>query len=183
MTTRRHTIRFAAVGLAMSGLMALAACGSDDSGDDDDSTTTEATVEAGSDDTATDDTATETTDEDGSDTTFDTSDIEALSAEECQELYQKFLDLGFDPTSDEEPENADEAFEAIEDAVPDEVQDDVRVLREGFEQLEEINAEFENDVTNPEYIEALQEIYTPEYEEAAARIGAFFENCEEAVAD
>jgi hypothetical protein len=179
MTTRRHPIRFAAVGLAMSGLMALAACGGDDSGDDNDSATTEATAEAGSDDTATDDTAAD----DSTETTFDTSDVEALSAEECQELYEKFVDLGFDPTSSEEPENADEAFEAIEDAVPDEVQADVRVLREGFEQLEELNAQYESDLANPEYLEALQDIYTPEYEEAAARLSAFFENCEEAVAD
>lgn len=194
MTTRRHTIRLAAVGLAMSGLMALAACGSDDSGDDNDSATTEATVEAGSDDTETDDTATDDTatddtatddteSDDTTETTFDTSDVEALSAEECQELYEKFLDLGFDPTSEDEPDDPDAAFDAIEDAVPDELKEDIDVLRDALNEVEELNAQYENDVTNPEYIEELQAIYSSEFNEASARLGTFFENCEEAVND
>jgi hypothetical protein len=184
MTTRRHTIRFAAVGLAMSGLMALAACGGDDSSDDKDSTTTEATVEAGSDDTATDDTATdETVADDTTDTTFDTSDVEALSDEECRDLYEKFVGLGFDPTSDDEPEDPSAAFEAIEDAVPDDLKEDVKVLREGFETVTEASKKYKDDLTNPEYLQALEAVSTPEFVQASARLEAFFANCEEAVAD
>jgi hypothetical protein len=188
MTTRRHPIRFAAVGLAMSGLMALAACGGDDSGDDNDSTTTEVTAEAGDDtateDTAADDTATDdTASDDSTDTTFDTSDVEALSAEECQELYEKFLGLGFDPTSSDEPDDPGAAFDAIEDAVPDDLKADIRVLREGYENLIEASEQYQDDVTNPEYLEAVQAVSTPEFNEASARLAAFFENCEEAVTD
>jgi hypothetical protein len=184
MTTRRHPIRFAAVGLAMSGLMALAACGGDDSGDDNDSTTTEVTAEAGDDtateDTAADDTATDdTASDDSTDTTFDTSDVEALSAEECQ----KFLGLGFDPTSSDEPDDPGAAFDAIEDAVPDDLKADIRVLREGYENLIEASEQYQDDVTNPEYLEAVQAVSTPEFNEASARLAAFFENCEEAVTD
>jgi hypothetical protein len=199
MTTRRHKIRFAAVGLAMSGIMALAACGGDDSGDDTDSTTTEATVEAGSDDTATDETTTDettaddpatedttsedTTSDDSTETTFDTSDVDALSAEECRELYEKFVGLGFDPTSSEDPEDPNAAFEAIEDAVPDDLKEDVQVLREGFETITEASEKYEGDFTNPEYLEALESLNSPEFAEASARLEAFFSNCEDAVAD
>jgi hypothetical protein len=183
MTTRRHTIRFAAIGLAMSGLMALAACGGDDSGDDNDSTTTEATTEstadAGSDDTATDDTATDDTTE----TTIDTSDVEALSADECRDLYEKFVGLGFDPTSQDEPEDPSAAFDAMEDAVPEDLKGDIRVLREGYETVIEASEKYKDDLTNPEYLEALESVTSAEFTEASARLTTFFENCEEAVAD
>jgi hypothetical protein len=184
MTTRRHSIRFAAVGLAMSGIMALAACGGDDSSDDKGSATTEATADAGTDDTATTDTASdETVADDSTDTTIDTSDVEALSADECRALYDRFVGLGFDPTSDEEPEDPSAAFDAIEDAVPDDLKDDVKVLREGFETLTEASEKYKDDLTNPEYLQALESLNTPEFTEASARLEAFFANCEDAVAD
>lgn len=184
MTTRRHTIRFAAVGLAMSGLMALAACGGDDSSDDKDSTTTEATVESNTEGTATEDTATEdTASDDSTDTTIDTSDVDALSAEECRDLYQKFVSLGFDPNSSEDPEDLNAAFDAIEDAVPSDLKEDVKVLREGFETLTEASEKYKDDPTNPEYLKALESLNTPEFTAASARLEAYFANCEEAVGD
>lgn len=195
MTTRRHTIRFAAVGLAMSGLMALAACGGDDSGDDTDTTAAvettvaddTATTTATADTTATDDTAsddtTPATDDTATETTIDTSDVDALSAEECRALYEKFTSLGFDPTSDAEPEDLDAVFDEVADAVPDDLAGDIEVLRDAFRTLTEAEAEFGDDVTNPGYLEALQALDTPEFAQASARVEAYFANCEAAVAD
>lgn len=194
MTTRRHSIRFAAVGLAMSGLMALAACGGDDDDNGNDRATTtveapsQATDPAAGDDTDTtvgtdDTTATDdTVGDDTTETTIDVSDVDALSADECRALADEFRDLGFDATTDSF-DDLDDAFAALEDAVPGDLKNDVRTMREGFQTLQEANEKYQDDPTNPEYLEALEAIGSPEYEQATARLSEYFSNCDDAVTD
>lgn len=197
MTTRRHSVRFAALGLAVSGLLTIAACGGDDS--DDTPTTTDAAVttvaaddSAAPDDSAdaadpadtdasTDETAAdmgeEAGDEGATDATFDTSDVDALSAEECQALYQDFAGLGLDP-SGQSPEDVDDAFDALSNALPGDLQGDLELMRDAFAAFQDVAANAQNDPTNPEYLEALEALDTPEFAEASARLDAYFSNCE-----
>src|SRR3954451_4390443 len=104
--TMTRRLQGAALGLAFSGILALTACGGDDSSSDTTKAATATTAESGSSDTkATDDTATDDTIGDTTETTFDTSDVDALSPDECRDLYSKLTGLGFDPNSTDTPED------------------------------------------------------------------------------
>ncbi len=183
--TRTRRLQSAAFGLAFSGILALAACGGDDSSSDttkvDATATTVNADPAGttSADESTDDTSADDTVGDSTDTTFDTSDIEPLSEDECRDLYDKFNSLGFDLNSADAPEDIDAAFDAIRDAVPDDLKDDVDTLADAYSKLQDIDTS-SPDVTDPKYLEALEALSAVEVQEASARLSAYFENCDAA---
>lgn len=163
--TRR--LQAAAFGLAFSGILALAACGGDDSSS---STTKATTTEA--------DSSKATTADDTTDTSIDTSDVDALSADECRDLYAKLQKLGFDPNSDDaSPDDIQAALEEIKSQVPKDLRGDVETLAKAFETLQGLDT---SDLSDPKVLEAFQALDTPEFEQASARLDAYFQNCEDA---
>ena len=191
MTTTR-LLRNAAIGLAFSGLLAVSACGGDDDSSSDTTEATTATTASGgtaTDDTATDDTATDDTATDDTATddsvVANTDDVEALSAEECAALQEKYADL----VGGDEPDfsQIDELYGELEDEVPDNLQDDVKTIREAFQPLLQLLEKYDYDFTkaaaDPEFAELSTSSNTPEVQEATQRLDAFFANCEDAAAD
>jgi hypothetical protein len=171
--TKRFSVRATAVGFAFSGLLALAACGGDDSdsSDTDAPDTTEQTDE--------------TTEPAGSDTTTGGSDTTAAGGDEpagdCAALAQEFTDaLGGAANPSASPEEVADAFDELESNVPDDLKDDVSLVGELLHSYAEVYEKVKDDpakaATDPEVQEALQNFSGPEYLSATQAISAYFED-------
>jgi hypothetical protein len=169
--TTRFTLRAAAIGLAVSGLLAVAACGGDD--DSADTTATEQTADAT---TAPGDSATTVA---GSDATT-SGDIAA----DCRELAEEFANaLGgaANPTAD--PEEIAGAFSRLAENVPADLRDDVELVGDALGTYAEVYAKVADDptkaATDPDVLAALQELATPEYTAATQAVSTYFtETCQ-----
>jgi hypothetical protein len=167
-------------GIAMATLVALtlAACGGDDDASSDDTTTTTTTTE-GSDDGATDDGG-----DDGS-----TDGLAAgLIDEDCQFLLAgAFLNPLVDAQSGAggDLEESSARLEAIADEAPEEIQDAMAALTEGYaefaEMLKDVDLSDAQSLADPDVQEAFQElgsVFDEEYQEAGETVSTYVaENC------
>jgi hypothetical protein len=180
--TKRFSVRATAVAFAVSGLLALAACG----GDDSDSSDTDAPDTTEQTDETTEPAGTDTT-TGGSDTTTGGSDTTAAGGDapagDCAELAQQFTDaLGGAANPSASPDELADAFDDLESNVPDDLKDDVSLVGELLHSYAEVYEKVKDDpakaATDPEVQEALQNFSGPEYLAATGAISAYFsEGC------
>jgi ABC-type glycerol-3-phosphate transport system substrate-binding protein len=166
-------------GLAMATLMVLgaSACGSDDG----DSASDEVTTTAG-------DTTTVGSDGGGDDGATDTAGALGLIDEDCRFLAAgAFLNplASLAPGTDTDIEENSARLDAIADEAPEEIQDAMATIADGYEEL--ANAFKDVDLTDvqsfsdPEVqaaIEDLQSVFDEEYQQAAQTLSTYIsENC------
>ncbi len=145
-------IVFAVLALAFAG----AGCGG---GDDDESAgdTTTITDSIGTDET-TDETTTEdeTTTDDGTDT-----DLGDFASEDCEELVAASSAIGealSGANTPDEVEAASERFQQFADEVPEEIQDDVQVLADVYEEYIAVIADIDLEGGETPTVEQIQEL-------------------------
>lgn len=176
--TKRFTLRATAVGFAVSGLLALAACGGDD--DSSDTTTAPESTEQSADETTVPG-GSETTEPAGSETTTGGD----TPSGDCQALAQQFADaVGGVGNPSADPEELAEAFASLEENVPDDLKDDVSLIGGMLQGYADVYAKVKDDpakaATDPDVLAALQEFSGQEYLTASGAISAYFtETCQE----
>jgi hypothetical protein len=186
--SRPSTIRLAAIGIAFSGLLALTACGGDDKGSSDTkaSDTTEATADttaAATDETASDETiATDETTATDDSVVADTSDIDALSTDECNALRDKYASLLGD-AEDPDYSKLEQLYGDLADEVPGELKGDVETLQTAFQPFFDLLKKYDYDITkaaaDPAFAEIGTSVDSPDVQAATQRLDAYFANCDD----
>jgi hypothetical protein len=166
-------------GLAMATLLVLgaSACGSDDS----DGASDETTTTAG-------DTTTVGSDDGGDDGATDTAAALGLIDEDCQFLAAgAFLNplASLAPGTDTDIEENSARLEAIADEAPEEIQDAMATIADGYEELanafKDVDLRDAQSFTDPEVqsaLDDLQSVFDEDYQQAAQTISTYIsENC------
>ena len=166
------------IGILLVLALAAAACGGDDSDDAETSAGTEAADEAGEEATPDDSDNSGETDNGGS----DESDAGSSSSGGDGSLCAMATDLAEDDPLSEVSifegerffEVMNDAWDRVEDMAPDEIEDDVALIRDFFDEMEAAAAEADYDFSDPALGERLAELDTTGLDEASDRISAFF---------
>lgn len=180
--TKRFSLRAAAAGLAVSGLLALAACGGDDGSSSETTSSAATTGPTGS--ASADDSTTVAS---GAGTTVAgapaTSAGGALGTD-CRALAQEFaaaLGGATNPTAD--PAQIGDAFSQLAASVPADLKDDVELVGGALGRYAEVYAGVGGDpataATHPDVLAVFQELATPEYTAATQALNTYFtETCQ-----
>jgi flagellin-like hook-associated protein FlgL len=181
---------------ALAAMLLLGACGGDDSDDATPATEVESTVD-GSDTTDDTDTTTDDTDTTTDTTDDDTSTTVEFSGDDSGQLCDLMEDLS--ERSDEignlsemtEPEEFESAFNEVDDVLdqaidraPDEIRDDFETISEAYDEFRAVLEDYDFDVSaliadaaaNPQNMERLDVLRSPEVDAASARIDQYSED-------
>ncbi|MGD9998830.1 MAG: hypothetical protein AB7L17_07030 [Ilumatobacteraceae bacterium] len=104
--------------------------------------------------------------------------------EECRDLYQRFISAMSGVTTGQGLDGFEEAFDALGDTLPSELQDDAQIVSDAYGQMAEVLDEHGGDLAaamaDPATQEKLAAIGTPEVTAALDAIGEYFdETCPE----
>jgi hypothetical protein len=170
--------RITMVALAAALVLTGAACGDDDDSSD--------ATETSDDGASTDDGS--TTDDGGDDGATDTAAGLGLVDEDCQFLLSgAFLNplAAAVPGSNVDVEDATAQLEAIADEAPEEIQDAMATIAEGYatmaEALRDVDLTDPQSLADPEVqqqLDELEDVFDEEYEEAGQAVSEYIaENC------
>jgi hypothetical protein len=135
-----------------------------------------ATTQANADDAATDDTEAPETTETTATTATTADEPTAALSEECEVLKAEFEER-FD--ADSTFADFAEAFEDVKAITPDDIDDDLDVLSGAYDDLaqliEDSGGDLAEAMTDPEVLERMEALNSPEVQEASANVEEFFE--------
>lgn len=97
-----------------------------------------------------------------------TGDCKAIYAQMIGAMAQAFAPAG-------EQVDVAKVFGDVSANVPDELQGDVDVMSAAMTKMAEVMKQYNNDMSNPEVMKALQELSTPDVQAASERLNAYFE--------
>ncbi len=95
-------------------------------------------------------------------------DCRAIYAQMIAAMAQAFAPAG-------EQVDVAKVFGDVEANVPDELKGEVAIMSAAMKQLGEVMKQYNNDMSNPEVMKAMQELSTPEVAAASENLSAYFE--------
>jgi hypothetical protein len=99
-------------------------------------------------------------------------------SEECRELYQKFISAMSGVTTGQSIEGLSESFDALTEALPDDLDDEAAIVSDAYGQMAELLEEYDGNLgaamADPANQQQLAAIGTPEVSAAIDAIGDYF---------